>query len=88
MDERRVRKLFDGFFNPHNSVSGTRAPVSCVAGLLTRGHGHHAFRQASTDGGLASGPGRVFLQPRQAQRQEALAPAGKYPLVHLPVTSH
>jgi len=57
---------------------GARAPVSRVGRLLARGHGHHAFAQAATDGGLASGPERVFLQPRHAQRQESLAPAGNF----------
>ena len=65
-----------GFADADRRRHGARAPVSGVGRLLARGHGHHAFRQAGTDRGFASGPGRVFLQPRHAQRQETLAPAG------------
>jgi len=67
-----------GFADTGRRSHGARAPVSSVDRLLACGHGYHAFGQAGTEGGLASGPGRVFLQPRQSQRQESLAPAGNF----------
>jgi len=57
---------------------GAGAPVSGVGRWLARGHGHHAFGQAGTERGLTSGPGRVFLQSRNAQRQETLAPSRNF----------
>jgi hypothetical protein len=54
--------------------------LECVAldRSLARDHGHHTLRQASTDGGLAAGLVRVFLQALHAQRQETLAPAENF----------
>src|ERR1035441_7393835 len=43
---------------------GARAPVRGVGRLLACGQSHDAFGQARADGGLATGPVRVFLQPR------------------------
>jgi hypothetical protein len=64
-----------GFADADRRRHGARAPVGGVAGLLARGHGHDALRQARTDRGFASGPGRVFKQPRHLQREKSLAPA-------------
>jgi hypothetical protein len=72
---RQMRRTLASLM-PTGRGHGASAPVRGVGRLLARGHGHHTHGQAGTDGGLAAGPGRVFLQPRYAQRQEALAPAG------------
>jgi hypothetical protein len=59
----------------HARDLGPRHEVRGVGRSLARGHGHHTLRQAGTDGGLAAGPVRVFLQALHAQRQETLAPS-------------
>jgi hypothetical protein len=67
-----------GFADADSRRHRARAPVRGVAGLLARGHGHDALRQARTDRGFASGPGRVFQQPRHTQREKTLAPARNF----------
>jgi hypothetical protein len=67
-----------GFADADRRRHSAGAPVGGVAGLLACGHGHDASPQARTDGGFASGPGRVFQQPRHPQREETLAPARNF----------
>jgi hypothetical protein len=62
----------------HARDLGPRHEVRGVGRSLARGHGHHTLRQAGTDGELAAGPVRVFLQALHAQRQETLAPAENF----------
>jgi hypothetical protein len=52
-----------GFADADRRRHRARTPVRCFAGLLARGHGHDAMRQARTDRGFASGPGRVLQHP-------------------------
>ena len=66
-----------GFADADRRGHDARAPVSGVGRLLARGHGHHAFGQAGTDGGLASRSVRVFLQPGHAPARGNAGARGK-----------
>ena len=66
-----------GGADPHCGGHGTRAPVRGLRRGFACRHADHALDQAGADAGPATGTGRIFLQPHQAQ-SEAPAPARNF----------